>query len=190
VPKREITVADANERIVTAFDARGWRDRGTTARTVARAASETVGIDPRALAGLASPTFLKSNLITRADMAAALTAAFRGVDRVVATAATPVGGVTVSNEFNIDTGGGSFVGNVGGSGSMSNVHVNQQQVQGDEAVRALVARYSDHPEVRAIVEAPESEEVRRSRLTEFFGGVKDWSSDVVAKVVTGLITGA
>jgi hypothetical protein len=181
VVPEEISVNRAVDRLVTAFDARGWRDDGDTAAAIARAAAQTDQVDASHLASVAKPRFLVSNRTDRATLEAVIDSALGG-GRVVSIRAEnrTETHISVSNT-------GTLIGPIGG-GAVSGVQVYQQQVLGDDAISALVARYRDLPEVRQIVDADLAPSAKHSRLTAVVTGLGSFASDTLAKIVTGLIT--
>ena len=177
----EISTNQALDRLVTAFDARGWRDAGDTAAGIARAAAGSGHVNAAELAASAQPTFLASNGVTRSALAAAIKAALGSVV-VVSPGASSLGGthINVSNT-------GTMIGAFGG-GAVSGVQIYQQQVIGDDAIRALVGEYQERTDVREIVESELPPEEKRSRLTTVVQGLGSFASDTLAKIVTHLLT--
>lgn len=184
MPPEAITFNQAVDRLVTTFDARGWREDGETAQAIAREAIGAGSADPSRLAAVVRPPFLVSNGIDRAALEAAIAAALSNAFVVSspAVAQSPRGDthITVSNS-------GTMIGPIGG-GVVSGVHVQQQQVMGDEAIRSLVGEYIDHPDVRQVIDSDLPDQEKRSRLTAFLQGAGNFASDTLAKIVTGLMT--
>jgi hypothetical protein len=162
VAAEEIDVNQAIDRLITTFDARAWRDDGNTARSVARAAAASGGVDAAALAGVVGSVFLTANRVGRSDVQRAIAVALRGVIVVESAAKT-----AETNSVNIGV-GSTFIGNVGSGGTVAGgVHVQQQQALGDEAIRALAAKYADRPDVREIVTSALPQEEKKSASPRF-----------------------
>jgi hypothetical protein len=183
--REQIGVAEAIDRLVSAFDARGWRDDGRAAMVIARAAMARPNTGAAALARSAGRAFMVRNGIGRADLEGVIGRCLRGV--VVANvemSATTSPTVNTVNLF-----GGVFTGNVGERGTVSGARVQQQQIEGDEAIRAVAASLARRQEVREIVESEDPVAQKRRRLKTVVAAAGAWSSDTVAKVVVGLLKG-
>lgn len=182
--REEINLNEAVDRLISAFDARGWREDGVTAMAIARAASGARPVDTASLVAAVKRHFLLVNGIDRSEVAAVIEAVL--AETVVtdpARAAAPRRGeitITVNNT-------GTMVGTLGG-GIVSDVQVHSQQVMSDEAIRSLVGQYVDYPEVRQIIDSNLPTAQKHSQLTAIIQGFGSWASDTVAKIVVGLLT--
>jgi hypothetical protein len=140
------------------------------------------------LAAAVPGAFLVNNGAERSDVRAAITSALRGVKTVAAAAdrgSQPVTERTTTNQtININS-SGPWIGNVGGGGDIAESK-QAQQVIGDAAIQGLVARFSDQPEVRQIIQAGPPAE-RHPRLMAFLRSAGGVAEDLTAKVATELI---
>jgi hypothetical protein len=186
VARNEITLNQAIDKLVTAFDARGWREDGVTARAIARAAAKEQEVDPQRLALAVKQTFLVSNGGLERGAVADVIAAALGNATIVASPPAPAAAPTTSNISINNT--GTFIGPVGSGGVVSRVHVQRQEVMGDQAVRALVTRYADDPQVREIVDSDLPVTEKRSRLTSLLKASGGFASDTLAKIATALLS--
>ena len=184
---KKITHNEALGNLITAFDAQGWREDGETARAVVRAAAENSEADPKSLALAVGQAFLVSNGVDRATVAQVLAAVFGNVSVLPAEATSPPTTVATTNVTITNT--GTLIGPVGTGGSVSGVHVQQQNIIGDEAIRDLVTRYADHPQVREVIQSDLPSPQKQQRLTTVVKALGDFTSDTVAKIVIGLLRG-
>jgi hypothetical protein len=183
VPREELTVNQAVNRLITAFDARGWREDGETALAIARAAAGEAQIGAGALASAVKSKFLLANGIDRSAITAVIEAALSNAIVVSPEVERSPQGDTHINVRN----SGTMIGTFGG-GIVSGVEVHQQQVVGDEAIRSLVGEYRGRPDVRQIIDSDLPVREKRSRLTTIVQGLGTFASDTLAKIVTGLMT--
>lgn len=184
MPRERLTVNEAVDRLVTAFDCRGWREDGQTAITVARAAAEAAEVDAESLAAAVKPRFLLTNGIDRAALEAVIASALSNVIVVSSSMPPPI---TKGDTHITVTNTGTLIGTFG-DGIVSDVQVHQQQVMGDDAIRALVGEFSERPNVREVIDADLPAAEKRSRLASIVSAGRDFASDTIAKIVTGLLT--
>lgn len=183
MPLEEISLNEAVDRLISAFDARGWREDGKTARAIARAASGTRSADSASLASAVKRNFLVVNGIDRSEVEEVIdTVLAETVVAPYAKSAAPPRGrttITVNNT-------GTIVGTIGG-GIVSCAQVHQQQVMSDEEIRSLVGEYAGNPEVRQIIDSNLPTAQKHSQLMAIIRQFGSWTSDAVAKIAIGLI---
>ncbi|MHB1523367.1 MAG: hypothetical protein ACYCS9_06590 [Candidatus Dormibacteria bacterium] len=181
--REEIDLNEAVDRLISAFDARGWREDGATAMAIARAASGARSVDPASLAAAVKRNFLVVNAIDRSAVEAVIGAVLAGtvVTRPPTTPACRRGDMTITVNNT-----GTMVATLGG-GTVSGAQLHQQQVTSDEAIRSLVGEYAKDPEVRQIIDSNLPTAQKHHQLTAIVQGFGNWASDTVAKIVIGLL---
>jgi hypothetical protein len=140
------------------------------------------------LAAAVPGAFLVNNGARREDVRAAITAVLKGMDVEAISAGTSqpvVLKATTNQRINI-TASGPWIGNVGGSGNITDVTQGHQQLIGDAAIDALAARFRGEADVRQILETSQAAD-RHPRLTTWLRTIGGVAEDVAAKVATELI---